>query len=279
MSMENDFLRLEFLTTTGPRIIGLYAKGVEGNLFAETPDVHWGTPHGEYYLRGGHRLWSAPEDTFNTCPEDDGLDVIEGVDGIALKSPVDASGLEKEIGVRLNKNNVHLSHRITWHGDDQIELTPWAITQLRLGGMAILPLSKMDGLQPDRNLVLWPYSHIHDERLVLQDDLILVHGNASDEAFKIGNRNLPGWVAYALGDALFVKRFSPETAGKYPDMNCNVEVYVKDVCIELETLGASVVLKKGESVKHEETWQVFAGEYPANLESARKIKTQVSQQS
>ena len=55
-SIENRFLLLDYLATTGPRIVGLYASGVPGNSFAETPDVHWPTPHGEYYLRGGHRL-------------------------------------------------------------------------------------------------------------------------------------------------------------------------------------------------------------------------------
>ena len=76
--MENEVLRLEYLTTTGPRIVGLYAKGAQGNLLAETPGVHWATPHGEFYLRGGHRLWVAPENPFHICPED-GLRVVEGV--------------------------------------------------------------------------------------------------------------------------------------------------------------------------------------------------------
>lgn len=45
--VENELLRLEYLTTTGPRIIGLYAKSVEGNLLAEMP-------HGEFYLRSSN---------------------------------------------------------------------------------------------------------------------------------------------------------------------------------------------------------------------------------
>ena len=39
-SIENEYLRLDYLTTTGPRIIGLYVKGIEGNLLAEAPRVH-----------------------------------------------------------------------------------------------------------------------------------------------------------------------------------------------------------------------------------------------
>jgi hypothetical protein len=274
-SLENEFLRVDYLTTTGPRIIGLYAKGVEGNLLAETPDIHWPTPHGEFHLRGGHRLWTSPEDSFYICPEDD-LKVIAEKDAVILRGGVDASGLEKEISFNLEKNRVLVNHRVTWHGNDPIELAPWGITQLRLGGMAILPLSAQEGLQPNRNLVLWPYSQVHDERLELYDDLILLHGRASEQAFKIGNYNSHGWIACLLDNALFVKRFPVERAGKYPDMNCNVEVYVRDVCLELEILGTLVLLKPGESVTHSEIWEVSTVNYSCTLEDARIISRQIT---
>jgi len=268
-SIENEFLRLEYLTTTGPRIIGLYAKGAEGNLLAETPDVHWTTPHGEFYLRGGHRLWKAPEDSFYNCPED-GLTVTEG-DGVTLRSPVDASGLEKEIAFRLDGNCVQLSHRVTWHGEEPLELAPWSITQLRLGGMGILPLSSgSNGLAPNRNIVLWSYSSLKDERLELHDECLLMHGIAAEKPLKIGNKNSHGWVACALGNALFMKRFKV-TKANLPDMGSNVEAYVKDSCLELELLGGLVTLQKGESVTLDETWEVIVGEFPANLETARII--------
>lgn len=269
-SMENGVLRLEYLTTTGPRIIGLYAKGAQGNLLAETPGVHWTTPHGEFHLRGGHRLWTAPENPFHICPEDD-LRVTEGDGVVTLTGGADASGLEKEIVVRLDGNRVHLSQKVTWHGDAPVTLAPWGITQLRLGGLGILPLPcDGGGLAPNRNLALWPYTRLDDERLELHDDLILLHGRASARAAKVGNRNTHGWVACALGEALFVKRFSVEE-GAFPDLGCNVETYVKDVCLELETLGTLRTLQKGDSAVLKETWEVTVGEFPANIETARII--------
>lgn len=274
-SIENKFLRLDYLATTGPRIVGLYAKGVQGNLLAETPDVHWSTPHGEYYLHGGHRLWTAPEDPFYTCPED-GLDVVQDGNKVILKSPVDQSGLEKEITIQLDENCVQLEHRVTWHGEKPIELAPWAITQLRLGGMTILPLSNTDGLLPNRNLVLWPYTQLQDERLELHDDLILLHGLSKAEACKIGNRNIHSWIACAMGNVLFTKRFEAVASGIYPDMDCNVEAYVKDSCIELETLGPLKILHQGDTVTHAETWQIIIGDYSATLETARTLKQQLS---
>jgi hypothetical protein len=275
-SIENNYLRLDYLTSLGPRIIGLYAKGVEGNLFAETPDQHWPTPHGEYYLHGGHRLLTAPEDPFYTVPEGN-VSILSETSKITLQSSVDTSGLEKEISFQLVRNRVALSHKITWHGNEPIQLAPWAITQVRLGGMAILPFSHSDsGLLPNRNLVLWPYSRLTDERLELHDDLILLHGRASDEACKVGNYNPCGWIAYATGTVLFIKRFNVDESNRYPDKGCNVEAYVKNTCLELETLGALKTLETHASVTYEENWEVLVGEYPVTLETARTIRKKLS---
>jgi len=275
-SLENDFLRLEYLTTTGPRITGLYAKSVAGNLLSETPDVHWPTPHGEFYLRGGHRLWTAPENPFYTCPENE-VQIIEEKNAVTLKSPIDASGLEKEISFHLDENQVHLTHRVTWHGDEPIEFAPWGITQLRANGMAILPLSSAEGLMPNRNLVFWPYSQMRDERFELHDDMILLHCQINEQAFKVGSFNNHGWIACTVGSALFVKRFLLDETKKYPDMGCNVEAYLKDGCVELEVLGHLSKLNSSESMAYEETWEVFTDiEYPATLESARAISKRLS---
>ena len=277
-SLENEQVRLDYFTNTGPRIVGLYVRGSDKNLLAETPDVHWETPHGEYYLHGGHRLWTAPEDPFYTCPEND-LEVVEENGQVVLSSPKDVSGLQKEITIQLETNCVHLSHRVTWHGGRSMTLAPWAITQLQLGGMAILPFTKVAGLLPDRNLVLWPYASIKDERFELHDELILLHGRSSAQAFKIGNFNSQGWIACALGNTLFIKHFTADIEESYPDRGCNVEAYVKDSCIELETLGPLKTLKPGDSTCFEETWEVLTGNYPSTLEGARNIKKQLSKKS
>jgi hypothetical protein len=274
-SIENEFLRVDYLTILGPRIIGLYAKKAGLDLFAKTPEAHWPTPHGEYYLHGGHRLWTAPEDPFYTCPEGD-VNIVAHRNHILLKGSVDPSGLEKEISFQLDENCVSLLHRITWHGSEPIAFAPWAITQMQLGGLAILPQSQSQGLQPNRNIVLWPYSQIGDARMELHDDMILIHGRAREESFKLGGYNAHGWVAYALETALFVKRFPIDRAQRYPDMGSNVEAYVKDSCVELETLGPLKTLQPEESVEHQEIWEVHTGGFSTTLEDARIISRQLN---
>jgi hypothetical protein len=273
-SLENDFLRLDYLTSVGPRIIGLYSKQAGVQLLAPSPDVHWPTPQGEYYLYGGHRVWKAPEDSFYNCPEDN-VTVIVEEDRVTLRNAVDASGLQKEISFCLDENRVLLTHQLIWHGQESIELAPWTITQLQLGGVAILPQSGLkEGSMPTRSLALWPYASLTDPRLELHDDLILVYGSADQNYFKAGSYNPFGWAAYLLPKALFVKRFPVSDFRALPDMGSNVETFVWDSYLELETLGKLSLLKPGESVRFEETWEVIPGEYPITYETARTIVKQ-----
>src|SRR5512138_2052510 len=102
-SVDIDFLRLDYLTTVGPRIIGLFSKQAGVELLAPSPEMHWPTPHGEYYLYGGHRIWKAPEDSFYNCPEDN-VTVIQQNNRVTLRNRVDASRLQKEISFHLDEN-------------------------------------------------------------------------------------------------------------------------------------------------------------------------------
>jgi hypothetical protein len=274
-SIENNCLRLDYLTTVGPRIIGLYAKQANLELLVQTLDIHWPTAHGEYYLYGGHRVWKAPEDSFYNCPEDN-VTVIAEKDRVRLRSDIDASGLQIEISFCLDENRVLLTHQITWHGQEPIELAPWTITQLPLGGVAILPQSDITaGSMPTRSLAVWPYASIADPRLELHDDLILVYGSADQKYFKAGSYNPFGWAAYLLDKVLFVKRFPVSDFRTLPDMGSNVETFVWDAYLELETLGKLTWLKRSESVVFEETWEVIAGDYSITYETARTITKQL----
>jgi hypothetical protein len=276
-SIENEFLRVDYLTSVGPRIIGLYSKQAGIELLAPSPDIHWPTPHGEYYLYGGHRIWKAPEDSFYNCPEDN-VTVVKEKNRVTLRNNVDASGLQKEISFTLDENRVLLTHQLIWHGQGPIELAPWTITQVPLGGLAILPQSSLRaGSAPTRSLAIFPYAAITDPRLELHDDLILVHGRADPKAFKVGNYNPFGWAAYMLEKALFIKRFPVNEFRVLPDMGSNIEVYVRNLYLELEALGKLTWLKPGDSVTFEETWEVTPGTYFVNLEGARKIMKQLSQ--
>jgi hypothetical protein len=262
-TLKSSHLQLDVLTEAGPRIVRLFCAGVDENLLAETPQVSWSTPYGEFHLCGGHRLWHAPEVSPRTyVPDDLGLKLEERVDGVHLVGVLEIpTGIRKELEIHLDRDRpvVKLVHRLVNAGAWPVELAPWAITQLPLGGTILLPQPNRpveNEFLPNRRLALWSYTRLHDPRLELADDIIRLHARSAAQAIKIGYRNTHGWAAYELNGVRLTKRFPPAAAAEYPDFGCNVEAYCKDQFCELETLGPLTRLQPGQSVTHVEEWEI-----------------------
>lgn len=266
-TIENEFLRLEFLLDVGPRIVRLFLRGVDENWLAELPDKRMKTPLGDYFFRGGHRLWYAPERMPVTYqPDNAGVAVEEIAGGVRLHQPPEPlTGIRKSIEIHLHAQHagLTLTHRIETSSMREIELAPWAITMLPLGGVALLPQNTQtiddDGLLPNRNLVLWSYTRINDPRLEWRDDAVRVHARAQLPPCKIGYLNRAGWMAYWRKEILFVKRFAVNAGAWYPDFYCNAEVYCNDQFVELETLAPMHRLASKQMVEHIETWEFYRG--------------------
>ncbi len=278
--LENKFLRLEYLKHAGPRIVRLSVAGSATNLLAEVPDSVAKTPFGEYHFRGGHRLWHAPEKLTRTYePDDAGLEVKPLSGGVCLMQPVEArTGIRKSIEIQLlaDRAGLILHHRLENTGEWAVELAPWAITQMALGGVGIIPqhtaVSPRSGLLPDRRLSLWPYTQLADPRLHLYDDFILVDGASSAQPCKIGVMNTAGWMGYLQAGVFFRKRFEPHPQAPHVDFGCNCEIYVGDAFLEIETLAPLQLLQPGETASHVETWELFSGvDYPLTLEGVRGL--------
>src|SRR5918911_500169 len=89
-SIDNGHVRIEFLAEAGPRIVRLFLAGSDENLFAEVPNAKAETPYGEYFFRGGHRLWHSPEAMPRSyIPDNEGLMVQEIQDGVRLTQPTE----------------------------------------------------------------------------------------------------------------------------------------------------------------------------------------------
>jgi hypothetical protein len=131
----------------------------------------------------------------------------------------------------------------------------------RLGGTAILPIqvaaNPSDDLLPNRHLSLWPYSHIHDPRLRIEDEFVLVTAQRAMPPFKIGVFNPTGWTVYWLDGILFRKMSAVSAELRHPDFDCNAEIYCGEHFIEIESLAPLTRLAPGESVTFLETWDLY----------------------
>ena len=263
--LENQYVRLEYLTNSA-RIVRFEPAG-KPNLFADLGTFSAQTAYGEFFFHGGHRLWHAPEAMPRSyIPDNEGGVVSPLPNGVLIEMPPEPwTQIAKSIEIQLNPHQpqVIVRHELRNEGAWAVELAPWALTMLRLGGVAIFPQPQGNaddaGLLSNRHLSIWPYTHINDPRLVLGDDFVLIHAMASLPPIKLGYFNPHGWIGYWLDGVLFIKRFDAQASASYPDNGCNTESYCNDKFIELESLGPLASLSPGQTAVHTELWEVIEG--------------------
>ena len=261
---------LEAIVTAdyGPRVIRFGFKGGPNEL-GELPHLSMDTPYGQWRIRGGHRLWHAPEASPRSYIPDNGpLEVeIEG-DSVRVTAPVEvATGIRKSMRLIPGENYIDVEHALTNAGLWPVELAPWAITIMAAGGTAIIQQAvdrDPANLLPNRLLRLWPYTDLRDPRIVLGTDLVQLRQDSSASGpTKLGLNNDSGWAAYynrRNGEGhLFIKRFTIEPLVVYPDNGCTVESYTNPEFLELESLGPLVLLEPGEATYHVERWYLMGG--------------------
>lgn len=267
VKLENDALALWVTQSVGPRIIGLALQG-GADLFAEVPDATITCPgEGTYSLRGGHRLWYAPENPRRTyLPDDAPVTITDTERGLLVTQPIEAqTGIQKSLTIILPGQDarVIIDHTLHSLGKWPVELAPWAITQLRPGGVAVLPqatiLADEYGLLPNRHIALWPYTQINSPHITWGDRYVFVEATMQSGALKIGFPNPAGWLGYAVEGTLFVKHAAYQPDATYFDRGSSSECYCNPRFLELETLGPRTTLASGESVTHRETWAIYAG--------------------
>ncbi len=278
--IETEHLWLEFLSEGGPRVVGFGLCG-QRNVFAETPDASWDSGFGTFELVGGHRLWFAPESSACSFPDSTGL-TIEAIDGGVrlIGAPESAGGIQKTIelapgagagtgagagagtGAGAGAARVRVRHVIENVGRAAIELAPWPVTQVRLGGVARVELPGFSrDSAPSQLIAMWPYSSWSDPRLSIRDGELIVRGQPG-EPFKIGCFNTTGRVAYELDGVRFTKTYAPAAGLPHADLGVNLEIYVDGRTVELESLGPLVKLHPGERTSWTEDWELAPIEAP-----------------
>jgi hypothetical protein len=267
VKLENDALTLWVTQSVGPRIIGLALQG-GANLLAELPNETLTCPdEATFSFYGGHRLWHAPEHLRRTyIPDDVPVAITDTESGILVTQPIEAqTGIQKSLTITLPGQDAHVivDHTLHNRGAALVELAPWAITQLRPGGVAIMPQpsepADEHGLLPNRHFVLWPYTEINSPHIKWGDRYVFVEATMQSGALKIGFPNPAGWLAYFVEDTLFVKHAAYQPEAPYFDRGSSSECYCNPRFLELETLGPRTKLAPGASVTHRETWTLYSG--------------------
>jgi hypothetical protein len=230
------------------------------NLLGILPEAGVDTPDGFWRIYGGHRLWTSPEAMPRSYSMDDSPVRIEEKKGVVkiYGNTEIQNNIQKEIEIRpAGARSVEVLHRIKNTGRWPMTLACWALTVMKTGGFAIIPVKAgEEGLLPDRRLSLWSYTDLSDKRLVMEKEFIFLKQDIKSKGrIKIGAMAYPSWTAYWVDGLLFIKKFLEES-GEYPDFGCDVEVYANSGMLELETVGSLKNLEPVCMAEHREIWSV-----------------------
>ena len=266
--IENGTIQVYVSVDVGPRILWYGFVGGENLLYNDvdrtsakrSKDIADTFGEGEVFqFYGGHRMWTSPEDPvlsyYPDCHPVKWEQTENGVKFTAEPQPVNDVRHSMEI-VMSDSNELKVLHEIENLRDKEQTYATWGITQYNHGGIQIIPqLPRYDSLAANRIIAFWSYVNFDDERINYGRDFVTLK-TADMPSMKIGFNNASGWSCYVNQGAAIIKRFDYDPSLCYPDFGCNYETYTDRFFIEMECLGPSMKLKKGESAKHTETWIV-----------------------
>ncbi len=264
--LANSHAELLITRDVGPRILS-YKTTRGSNVFKIYEDQLGGSGENGWMIRGGHRLWVAPEDTVVTY-ELDNVPVESrdlGESGIELVNKASEHiGISKKLTVHLvdaQSSHVRVQHSVKNEGREPRCIASWALSVMAPGGVEIIPLPELGEhprhLLPNRRMVAWPYTDLRDPRYTFGTRYIRLSQRDGLKPTKLGLAHTEKWVAYHANGALFVKTFDFEPGVEYPDLGCNFETFTADGMLEIESLGPLRNLEPDESTEHTEHWWVF----------------------
>jgi hypothetical protein len=262
--VSNGEVELVLTGDVGPRVIRFGFVGGQ-NVFKEFADQLGKSGEEKFQLRGGDRVWKAPEDPVATwAPDNMPVEISITANGLIARAPVEPSTrLEKEIEVRMASSGteVDVFHRITNRSLFSLEYSAWALTMMAPGGFAITGFPPRGrhpiNLEPTNPLVMWAYTNLSDKRWVFTKKYMTLRQDPSNsEAQKLGMFNSEAWGAYALNGEVFIKRARAIPGETYPDFGCSVEFFTNNEFLEIETLGPLTKILPGKTAEQVEHWSL-----------------------
>jgi len=263
--ITNGDVELIVTGDVGPRIIRYGFVGGQ-NLFKEYPDQLGKTGEKEFQLRGGDRVWKAPEDHIATwAPDNVPVEITVTPTGLIARAPVEPlTNLQKEIeiGMAPSGSQVRVTHRIRNRSLFTLAFSPWVLTMMAQGGIAVSgfpPRGKHPiDLEATNPLVMWAYTDLSDKRLVFTKKYLTLRQDPTNAvAEKVGLFNPHTWAAYVLNGEAFVKVAQADAAKAYPDFGCSFETFTNNEFLEMETLGALTKVPSGGVVEQTELWRLY----------------------
>lgn len=271
--VTNGEVELIVTGDVGPRVIRFGFVGGQ-NLFKEFPEQLGKSGEEKFQLRGGDRVWKAPEDPIATwAPDNVPVEISVTGNGLIARAPVEPlTHLRKEIEIQMTAGGtgVTVIHRITNQSLFPLQFSAWALTMMAPGGVAVSgfpPRGKHpENLEATNPLVMWAYTNLADKRWTFtRKYLTLRQDPHNSDAQKLGVFNPRTWAAYVLDGEAFIKRTAADPRATYPDFGCSFETFTNNEFLEMETLSPVKNVLPGETIELAEHWSLHRNVRLASL--------------
>ncbi len=265
LQLANEHAELVISVDVGPRVLSYRAPG-GSNVFKNYPEQLGRSGEDQWMIRGGHRLWIAPEHEERTYAPDNSpvkFELVQPGGAVLENEPVAPWGIRKrlEIAMSPHSSEVTLRHILINESDQPVEMASWALSVMAPGGLEIIPLPPLGqhprDLQPNRQMIVWPYTDMSDERWRFGWRYITLRQTSWGVPTKLGLAHREKWVGYLMKDALFIKTFDFEDGENYPDLGCNFETFSNNEMLEIESLGPLRTVEPGGQTSHTEKWHLI----------------------
>src|SRR5690349_9454149 len=262
--ISNGEVEVIVTSDIGPRIMRYAFTGGQ-NVFKEFAETLGKSGEEKWQLRGGHRIWAAPEDAVKTYAPDNGpVHISIKGDVVEATEPVEPlTGLEKQIIVKMSAtgSGVEVLHRIRNTTKKSMDLAAWALSMMAQGGVGIHGFpprgTHPEVLAPTNPLIMWAFTDLSDPRWIFTKKyLALKQDPRNNVPQKLGHFNEDTWAAYLLNGEAFLKKCKGEPGKPYADMGSSFEIFTNADFLELETLGPLQNLPPGETLTHIENWSL-----------------------
>jgi len=262
--ISNGEVELIATSDVGPRVIHFGFVGGQ-NVFKEFPEQLGKSGEDKFQLRGGDRVWKAPEDPVATwAPDNVTVEISVTGNGLIARAPVEPlTHLRKEIEIRMAERgtDVTVVHRVSNESLFPLEYSAWALTMMAPGGVAISgfpPRGKHPAnLEATNPLVMWAYTNLADKRWTFTEKYLALRQDANNsDAQKLGMFNPHTWGAYVLNGEVFIKQAAGDAHASYPDFGCSFETFTNNEFLEMETLSPLKKVAPGETVEQTEHWSL-----------------------
>ncbi len=263
--LSTDDVELIIPESVGPRIISCKLKDGP-NLFALQEEELGKSGEAEWKIRGGHRLWHAPEHEPRTYePDNQPVSLSSAEDGrtVRIEQAMElGTHISKSITIEiLNKTSFRVTHTLRNDGLWPIRYSAWAVSVMKRGGYAVIPfnpyIAHTDSKLPQSAIIPWTYTDLGSDVWRFNTSHLGADSSKADKAQKMGIGNYPGWVAYWQESGTFVKYAQVNPSATYPDGGSTFELFCCDWMLELESLSPLNEVQPGEAVQHTEYWGLF----------------------